>query len=77
MKTIEVRNVEKTYKLEKIEVPVLRGVSLSIENGEFSSIMGPSGSGKSTLLYVMGCLDRPTEGERYIYKGEESRRFIR
>ena len=71
MKTIEVRNVEKTYKLEKIEVPVLRGVSLSIENGEFASIMGPSGSGKSTLLYVMGCLDRPTEGEIYI-KGKRA-----
>ena len=66
MKTVEVRNMEKTYKLGKIEVPVLRGVSFSIETGEFVSIMGPSGSGKSTLMYIIGCLDRPTRGEIYI-----------
>lgn len=66
MKTVEVRNLEKTYKLGKIEVPVLRGVSFSIETGEFVSIMGPSGSGKSTLMYIIGCLDRPTKGEVYI-----------
>lgn len=66
MKTVEVRNMEKTYKLGKIEVPVLRGVSFSIEAGEFVSVMGPSGSGKSTLMYIIGCLDRPTRGEIYI-----------
>ena len=66
MKTVEVRNMEKTYKLGKMEVPVLRGVSFSIEAGEFVSIMGPSGSGKSTLMYIIGCLDRPTRGEIYI-----------
>jgi len=66
MKTVEVRNMEKTYKLGKNEVPVLRGVSFSIETGEFVSIMGPSGSGKSTLMYIIGCLDRPTKGEIYI-----------
>jgi len=66
MKNVEVRNMEKTYKLGKMEVPVLRGVSFSIETGEFVSIMGPSGSGKSTLMYIIGCLDRPTKGEIYI-----------
>ena len=66
MKTVEVINMEKTYKLGKMEVPVLRGVSFSIEQGEFVSIMGPSGSGKSTLMYIIGCLDRPTKGEIYI-----------
>ena len=66
MKTVEVKNMEKTYKLGKMEVPVLRGVSFSIEQGEFVSIMGPSGSGKSTLMYIIGCLDRPTRGEIYI-----------
>ena len=66
MKTVEVRSLEKTYKLAKMEVPVLRGVSFSIETGEFVSIMGPSGSGKSTLMYIIGCLDRPTRGEIYI-----------
>ena len=66
IKTVEVRNMEKTYKLAKMEVPVLRGVSFSIETGEFVSIMGPSGSGKSTLMYIIGCLDRPTRGEIYI-----------
>ena len=66
MKTVEVKNMEKTYKLGKMEVPVLRGVSFSIEQGEFVSIMGPSGSGKSTLMYIIGCLDRPTKGEIYI-----------
>lgn len=64
---VDVKNVEKTFKLEKgIEVPVLRGVNFSIEEGEFVSIMGPSGSGKSTMLYILGCLDRPTKGEIYI-----------
>ncbi|MGB2842310.1 MAG: ABC transporter ATP-binding protein [Halobacteriota archaeon] len=66
MKTVEVRNMEKTYKLAKMEVPVLKGVNFSIETGEFVLIMGPSGSGKSTLMYIIGCLDRPTRGEIYI-----------
>lgn len=54
----------------KIEVPVLKDVSLQVEKGDFLSIMGPSGSGKSTLMNIIGCLDLPTSGQ-YILNGED------
>jgi len=63
---LEVKNVKKTYKMGKVLVPALRGVSFDVEEGEFLAILGPSGSGKSTLLHIIGGLDRPTEGEVFI-----------
>ena len=66
MTLISVENLHKTYKLGMIDVPVLRGISISIEKGEFVSIMGPSGSGKSTLMNILGCLDTPTSGKYFL-----------
>jgi macrolide transport system ATP-binding/permease protein len=62
MKVIEISDLKKTYQMGKVEVAALKGVSLSIEQGEFISIMGPSGSGKSTLLHILGLLDVPDTG---------------
>ena len=64
----------KNYLLGDMEVPVLSGINLKIEKGEFLAIMGPSGSGKSTLMNLIGCLDRPTEG-RVLIRGSDLHRM--
>lgn len=67
---IEIKNVTKTYKTGSIEFQALKGVSFTIENGEFVAIMGPSGSGKSTLMHILGALDTPTSGT-YLLDGKD------
>jgi len=69
---VAVRDVVKDYKLGKVVVPALRGVSLEIKAGEFLSIAGPSGSGKTTLLNLIGCVDTPTSG-RVEVAGQDTR----
>ena len=66
---LEVRNLTKVYPMGEVEVHALRGVSLTIAQGEFVVLLGPSGSGKSTLLNILGGLDVPTSGET-LYRGE-------
>jgi putative ABC transport system ATP-binding protein len=63
MALIELRDVKKSYKLDSIEIPVLKGISMIVEKGEVVALVGPSGSGKSTLMNIIGCLDVPTSGE--------------
>ncbi|MEO0768261.1 MAG: ABC transporter ATP-binding protein [Cyanobacteria bacterium J06649_4] len=66
---IWMENIRKTYRLGEVDVPVLRGIDLTIEEGDYISIMGASGSGKSTLMNIIGCLDRPSVGH-YVLEGQ-------
>lgn len=70
MKVIELQDATRVYKIGEVETYALRGLTLTIEEGEFTAIVGPSGSGKTTLLQLMGCLDKPTSG-RVLLKGED------
>src|SRR5690554_7410002 len=70
MALLELKGVKKIYEQGKIEVPALRGIDLTVEKGEFTTVFGPSGSGKTTLLNIIGCLDKPTAG-RVEFDGRE------
>jgi putative ABC transport system ATP-binding protein len=73
MSVIELQDVSRIYKIGEVETAALRGVDLTIEEGEFTAIVGPSGSGKTTMLQLMGCLDRPTSGRVQINGQDVSR----
>jgi len=73
-KLIEITNLTKVYGTGNVAVHALRGVNMTVEQGEFVAIMGSSGSGKSTLMNILGCLDRPTSGT-YILDGEDVSRL--
>jgi putative ABC transport system ATP-binding protein len=67
---LDLRRITKSYGTAANPLPVLRGIDIRIDRGEFAAIVGPSGSGKSTLLNILGCLDRPTTGS-YLFVGED------
>lgn len=65
---LELNGIYKSYNTDSFEVPVLKNINLSVEQGDYLAIMGPSGSGKSTLMNIIGCLDKPSQGQ-YLFDG--------
>ena len=71
---ISLKDIRKSYFLGRQELPVLKGIDLTIARNEYVALMGPSGSGKSTLMNILGCLDTPTSGQ-YILNGKDVSRM--
>ncbi|MDO4553775.1 MAG: ABC transporter ATP-binding protein [Lachnospiraceae bacterium] len=71
---LELRHIYKDYIQDKLIVPVLKDINLSVSEGEYLAIMGPSGSGKTTMMNLIGCLDRPTKGD-YLLEGEDVSKY--